>query len=56
MNRHEIQLIRIDNNEPVTNETHGEFLHHLQRALLLALRDQGRLTVMQYRYAEETLT
>ena len=49
------KLYRIDNNEAITKETHYDFLHHLQNAILLALREQGRLTAMQYRHAEEKL-
>ena len=49
------ELQRIDNNEKITGETHYEFLYHLQRALLLALREQGRLNALQYRHAEESL-
>ena len=49
------KLQRIDNNETITKETHYEFLYHLQSALLLALREQGRLNIMQYRHAEEKL-
>lgn len=49
------KLHRIDNDEVVTKETHYEFLYHLQNAILLALREQGRLTAMQYRHAEEAL-
>ena len=49
------KLYRIDNNEAITKETHYDFLRHLQSAILLALREQGRLTAMQYRHAEEAL-
>ena len=49
------QLERIDNHEAVTKENHDEFLHHLQQAMLLALRERGMLNVMQYRYADENL-
>ncbi len=49
------QLQRIDYNEKITEETHGEFLHHLQGALLLALREQGRLDAAEYRSASEGL-
>lgn len=48
-------LQRIDHNEPITKETHYEFIHHLQNALLLALREQGRLNAMQYRHGAEKL-
>lgn len=49
------RLLRTDHNEPITPEKHSEFLHHLQSALLLSLRERGRLTAMEYRYASETL-
>ena len=49
------QLQRIDNNEQITMESHYEFLYHLQSAMLLALREQGKLNTMQHRYAEEKL-
>ena len=49
------KLQRIDNNAEITEANHYEFLYHLQSALLLALKEQGRLNTMQYRYAEEKL-
>ena len=49
------QLQRIDNNEQITMESHYEFLYHLQSAMLLALREQGRLSPMQHRHADEKL-
>ena len=49
------KLEKIVNNEPITGESHYEFLYQLQNALLLALREQGRITLMQYRHAEECL-
>lgn len=49
------QLQRIENDRPITKETDYEFLYTLQNALLLALKEQGRLTQMQYRHAEERL-
>lgn len=55
MARQFAELQRIDNNEAITKETHYEFLYHLQSAMLLALREQGRLNAMQHRYAEEKL-
>ena len=48
-------LQSVENNETITEETHYDFLHHLQSTLLLALREQGRLNAMQHRYAEEKL-
>ena len=55
MTRCLVRLTRIDHNETITKESHSAFLHHLQGALLLALREQGRLNAMQYRHAEEKL-
>ena len=49
------QFQRIENEGPITPETHGEFLYYLQSAMLLALRERGTLTAMQYRCAEEKL-
>lgn len=55
MAKKQANLIRIDHNEPITGRTHCAFLCQLQCALLLALREQGWLSPMQYRQAEETL-
>ena len=55
MKRQFANLQHIDNNEAITKETNYEFLYHLQSAMLLALREQGRLDVMQHRHAEEKL-
>ena len=55
MARQFAELQRIDNNEAITKETHYEFLYHLQSAMLLALREQGRLNTMQHRHAEGKL-
>ena len=49
------KLQSIENNEAITKETHYDFLYHLQSAMLLALREQGRLNAMQHRHAEEKL-
>lgn len=55
MARQFAELQHIDNNEVITRENHYEFLYHLQGAMLMALREQGRLNAMQYRHAEEML-
>lgn len=55
MERKFAKLDRIEHNEPITTENHYEFLYQLQRALLLALREQEILNPMQHRYAEEKL-
>ena len=49
------QLLDIDHKEAITEENHYAFLYHMQYAVLLALREQGRLNAMQYRHAEEAL-
>lgn len=49
------KLHRIENDRRITKETDYEFLYQLQNALLLALKEQGRLSQMQYRHAEERL-
>lgn len=49
------ELKNIDTNEPISMETHYEFLHCFQNALLLALREQGYLNLTQYSRAEEKL-
>ena len=49
------RLLGIDNNEEINEETHYEFIYHLQSGVLLALREQGILNPVQHRYAEENL-
>lgn len=55
MERKFAKLQRIDHDRKLTKETDAPFLYQLQNALLLALKEQGRLSAMQYRYAEEGL-
>ena len=50
-----IMLKCIENNRRITRETDAEFLYEYQNALLLALAESGRLTLQQYRWAEENL-
>lgn len=49
------KLQRIDNDHKITKDTDYEFLYNLQDGLLLALKEQGRLSEMQYRNAKERL-
>lgn len=49
------KLERIEHNKTITRESNYEFLFQLQHALLLALREQGLLSPMQHRHAEEKL-
>ena len=52
---HYAKLVRIEHNEPITKDSNAPFLDRLQSALLLAIREQGWLSPMQHRYAEERL-
>jgi hypothetical protein len=49
------RLTHIEHNQPITQDADYEFLHHLQQALLTALREQGRLSPIMYRHATEKL-
>ena len=51
----EITLKAIENDYRITQKTDPEFLYAFQKAVLLALLEDGTLTEMQYRYAEEKL-
>ena len=51
----EIILKSIENDYRITRKTDSEFLYAFQKAVLLALLEDGTLTEMQYRYAEEKL-
>lgn len=50
-----VTLKDIENNHRITRKTDSEFLYEFQKAVLLALLEDGTLTEMQYRYAEEKL-
>ena len=50
-----ITLQSIENDHRITRKTDSEFLHAFQKAVLLALLEDGTLTEMQYRYAEQKL-
>ena len=45
----------VENDRRITEEQDAKFLYLLQNAVLLALKEAGRLNEMQYRYAEEKL-
>ena len=48
-------LHAVENNRRITKEQDQEFLFEFQRAVLLALKEAGRLDEKQYRYAEDKL-
>ena len=50
-----ITLQSIENDHSITRKTDPEFLYAFQKAVLLALLEDGTLTEMQYRYAEKKL-
>lgn len=47
------QLQQTDCRRAITEERDGAFLAHLCAAVLLALKEQGVMNTVQYRYAEE---
>ena len=51
----ESTLKAIENDRRITRKTDAEFLYAFQKAVLLALLEDGTLTEMQYRYAEQKL-
>lgn len=51
----EANLKAIESDHKITRKTDREFLYEFQKAILLALVESGRLTELQYRYAEEKL-
>lgn len=53
MKRAIYELNSIANNHQITKDTDNAFLFHLQGSILLALKEQGKLNLIQYRYAEE---
>ena len=48
-------LRSVEQDRRITEDQDAEFLFACQRALLLALKEAGRLSEPQYRYAEEKL-
>lgn len=48
-------LRTVEHSRGITKEQDQEFLYEFQRAVLLALKEAGRLNETQCRYAEETL-
>lgn len=51
----EVTLKAIENDHKINRKTDSEFLYAFQKAVLLALLEDGTLTEMQYRYAAEKL-
>lgn len=55
MKRQFASLEQIEHNHRITRNTDFQFLYHLQGSLLLALKEQGRLSETQYHHAQERL-
>lgn len=49
------QLISIQNDHPVTQSTDPAFWFHLQYSLLLAMKEQGVINMVQLRHADDKL-
>ena len=49
------RLTAVEEDQTITKENHAEFWFQYQQAILLALKDEGILNEVQYRYAEEKL-
>lgn len=53
--RERARLIRVENFHMISKETDCKFLFEHQRAILLALKDSGILSEIQYHLAEDRL-
>ena len=55
MRRKFAELQRIEGERKITRETDHAFFYYLQYGLLLALKERGTLTAMQFHLAEDRL-
>ena len=55
MRRKFAELQRIEGGRTVTKESDYEFFYQLQYALLLALKERGTMTTVQFQIAEKRL-
>ena len=49
------EFVRVDNARTITRQTDFEFYYECQQGVLLALKEQGTLTEMQFKYAQDAL-
>lgn len=49
------RITDVVNQHPIAGDTDGSFLFLIKLAVLMALREQGNMTEMQLRHAEELL-
>lgn len=50
-----VKLTKVEADEPITRERHGDFYYQFQLGVLLTLKAEGFLNPMQYRIGEEAL-
>lgn len=50
-----VKLIKVEDDHPITRDAYADFFYEFQLGILLSLKDDGFLTQMQYRNAEEAL-
>jgi hypothetical protein len=49
------KLIKVEDNQTITRDAYVDFFYELQCGVLLSLKEEGKLTEMQYRNAEDAL-
>ena len=50
-----VKRIRVENDQTIHPDAYADFYHDFQLGVLLSLKEEGKLTQMQYRIAEEAL-
>lgn len=50
-----VKLTKVEADEPITRERHGDFYYQFQLGVLLTLKEDGLLDPMQYRTGEAVL-
>lgn len=50
-----VTLIKVEDNQTITRDAYVDFFYELQQGVLLSLKEDGKLSEMQYRNAEEAL-
>lgn len=50
-----VNLIKIADNQTITRDAYADFFYELQVGVLLSLKEDGKLSQMQYRNAEAAL-
>ena len=53
--KNKVVLLSVENKRPVTKENSSSFLLMFQRAILLALKEDGQFSKTAYSHAEEML-